>query len=178
MQLPQMLLHVWLCSTAPCSTCMHCSALPQEAFIHAQQIIPAGYAILTTFPGRTRRYHHSSQETAIAGAGMDTTSSSLAFTLYELSQHPASMRRACGEVRSALGAKPLADWTALDMQQLPFVTACIKENLRLFPPAPFTGRIATEDVVIHGQLLPQGTLTFLDFSSLHLHEEFWPCYQV
>ena len=109
---------------------------------------------------------------------MDTASSTLGLCLHMLSQHPHSYRRAQAEARSAFEGRPLHGWTASELQSLPFVTACIKEVLRLFPAAPFVGRVALRDTVVHGQAIAQGELCFLDLLSVHMHEDFWPCHEV
>ena len=69
-------------------------------------------------------------------------------------------------------------FSAADMQRMSFLAACVKETLRLFPPAPFTARVATQDVTVNGQSIAEGDLCFMDHYSTHLHEDFWPAYQV
>ena len=73
---------------------------------------------------------------------MDTASSTLAFAMLLLAQNPDSYHRAQAEIKDAVGSKPVAEWTNADIQALPYLTACVKEALRLFPAASFTGRIA------------------------------------
>ena len=109
---------------------------------------------------------------------MDTASSTLAFALHTLSQHTLSYQRAQSEARTLLRHKPIATWTSADLQQLPYITACIKEVLRLYPAAPFTGRIALRDTAINGQAIAEGEQCFMDFKSMHMHEDFWPCAEV
>ena len=43
------------------------------------------------------------------------------------------------------------------MKSLPYTTMCIKEAMRLYPPVPFYFRDISEDINIHGHLIPKGT---------------------
>ena len=115
---------------------------------------------------------------AACAAGADTSGVTLSMTLWLLAQHPASLERARREAKLRLGSKDIAEWTSMDIRGLPYTTACIKEAMRLFPAAPYTGRIATQNVIINGQQISEGELCFLDHYSVHRHEDFWPRYQV
>ncbi|KAF2649571.1 aflN/ verA/ monooxygenase [Lophiostoma macrostomum CBS 122681] len=73
-------------------------------------------------------------------AGHDTTSSVLIYCYHLLSAHPEALARARSEIESVLG--PDTDQAASTIQQLPslmnklpYLTAVMKEALRLFPPA-------------------------------------------
>ncbi|PVH99192.1 putative cytochrome P450 oxidoreductase OrdA-like protein [Periconia macrospinosa] len=66
-------------------------------------------------------------------AGHETTSGLLSFLLYELIKHPRVMEKAQAEVSSVLGGGPMTQ----DMiARLPYVTAIVRETLRLYPTAP------------------------------------------
>lgn len=66
-------------------------------------------------------------------AGYETTGNALGFALYLLAAHPAQQRKLVDEVRKfGLDRRPNYE----SLQELPFVEACLKEALRLFPPAP------------------------------------------
>lgn len=41
--------------------------------------------------------------------------------------------------------------------QFPYLTACINEALRLYPPVPGTRRAAREDCALCGYRIPEGT---------------------
>lgn len=55
-------------------------------------------------------------------------------------------------------------WTAVgsgfsrdDLAQLPFLTMCIKESLRLHPPVLVASRCCTQDIVLpDGRVIPKG----------------------
>lgn len=66
-------------------------------------------------------------------AGYETTGNALGFALYLLAAHPARQRQLVQEVRKfGLNRRPSYE----SLQELPFVEACLKEALRLYPPAP------------------------------------------
>lgn len=66
-------------------------------------------------------------------AGYETTGNALGFTLYLLAAHPPAQQRLVAEVRKfGLHRRPSYE----SLQELPFVEACLKEALRLYPPAP------------------------------------------
>lgn len=48
------------------------------------------------------------------------------------------------------------------MKSLPYTTMCIKEAMRLYPPVPYYFRDLSEDIIIHGHLIPKGSDTFYD----------------
>jgi cytochrome P450 len=86
-------------------------------------------------------------------AGHETTSLTLAHTLYLLSKHPAIEQRLYAEISSVLhGRLPSAD----DVRALPFADAVIKEAMRLYPPAWATGRENLEPLELHGTVIPPG----------------------
>eukprot|EP00892_Ulva_mutabilis_P007307 jgi/Ulvmu1/4949/UM206_0001.1 len=87
-------------------------------------------------------------------AAYDSTSSTIAFTVFHLSQNPEALRGLREEiVRHGPGAVPavgaLDDW--------PFAEACVKETLRLHPfVLPF--RYANADTCVAGRRVPHGTM--------------------
>uniref|UniRef100_A0A8C2YYP2 Cytochrome P450, family 27, subfamily B, polypeptide 1 n=1 Tax=Cyclopterus lumpus TaxID=8103 RepID=A0A8C2YYP2_CYCLU len=79
-------------------------------------------------------------------AGVDTISSTMSWSLYELSRHP--------EGRSIPEAK--------DVACMPLLKATVKEVLRLYPVIPANARVITErDIQVGGYLIPKNTLITL-----------------
>jgi len=66
-------------------------------------------------------------------AGYETTGNALGFTLYLLAANPAAQQKLVEEVRK-FGMDRRPNYESLE--ELPFVEACLKEALRLYPPAP------------------------------------------
>ncbi len=50
---------------------------------------------------------------------------------------------------------------------MPYTEACVKEALRMYPPATVLGRQLTQDTTIMGHFVPKGTGVFV--SSLNGH---------
>ena len=66
-------------------------------------------------------------------AGYETTGNALGFTLYLLAANLAAQQKLVEEVRK-FGMDRRPNYESLE--ELPFVEACLKEALRLYPPAP------------------------------------------
>ncbi|TID25135.1 fatty acid hydroxylase [Venturia nashicola] len=66
-------------------------------------------------------------------AGHETTSGLLSFLFYYLIKNPASYQTAQSEVDKIIGRGPI---TVEHMSQLPYISACLRETLRLTPTAP------------------------------------------
>ncbi|KFZ01289.1 hypothetical protein V500_00823 [Pseudogymnoascus sp. VKM F-4518 (FW-2643)] len=66
-------------------------------------------------------------------AGHETTSGMLSFLFYFLLKSPLAYQAAQAEVEKVIGKGPI---TVEHMSQLPYITACLRETLRLTPTAP------------------------------------------
>ncbi|CAO2604699.1 Cytochrome P450 4F6 [Lemmus lemmus] len=92
--------------------------------------------------------------------GHDTTASGLSWTLYNLARHPEYQERCRQEVRELLRDRDPEEIEWDDLAQLPFLTMCIKESLRLHPPVTIISRCCTKDVVLpDGRVIPKGGLS-------------------
>ena len=91
-------------------------------------------------------------------AGSDTTASTLTAALYLLHEprHASALARARSEARDARGARDvdLEGYRAA----LPYSTAVAREILRLYPPVPFIGRVATAEAVVAQTRLREGAV--------------------
>jgi cytochrome P450/NADPH-cytochrome P450 reductase len=109
---------------------------------------------------------------AFVVGGYGTTPHGLAFTMYCLLTHPKFLERAVAEVDSVLSA-----WDQLpeysNMVQLPYLTMCIKEALRLYSPATATGRQLTETKTIDGITLQKGEIVVIYAVSMNLNPRCW-----
>ncbi|KAJ9079344.1 hypothetical protein DSO57_1036328 [Entomophthora muscae] len=107
-------------------------------------------------------------------AGHDTTSTSLSIALYHLAKYPEVQQKARQEIIRVLGPDasipPLAD----DLKNLPYLTAIIKETLRLFPPVTILPeRVASKDTVIQGQVIPKGTVVLMHTYLMQRDPDCW-----
>ncbi|GBF94619.1 cytochrome P450 [Raphidocelis subcapitata] len=106
-------------------------------------------------------------------AGSDTTATTLAFAIWELSRRPEAMARLLAEVEGVVGDKE-GPVTAEDVARMPFLAGVVNESLRAYSAAPNTRRIATEDCQVGGYDIKAGTSLILDIWALHRNDEFWP----
>jgi cytochrome P450 len=104
-------------------------------------------------------------------AGHETTALTLAWAFYLLGLHQAEQEAVRQEARATLGDRVA---TADDLPNLPRTRRVIDETLRLYPPAGFLSRMATEpDELCGAQVLPGDTVT-IPVYAVHRHRALWP----
>lgn len=81
-------------------------------------------------------------------AGHDTTTSGIAFCLYNLAKHQEVQQKAFDEIKNAIGDDADKSMTMKELCDLHYLDLVIKETMRLFPPVPVYGREVQEDVKI------------------------------
>jgi cytochrome P450 len=86
-------------------------------------------------------------------ASHETTAVALSWTAYLLAQHPAVEELLHAELDAVLGGRPP---TVEDLHRLRYTEQIVRESLRLYPPVWRMGRIAKEDVEIHGYRIAKG----------------------
>tara|TARA_R110002060_G_scaffold36324_9_gene47305 strand:- start:485 stop:877 length:393 start_codon:yes stop_codon:yes gene_type:complete len=96
-------------------------------------------------------------------AGSETTASALAGTTYWILKTPAAHAKLVAELRSHF--QSAADITAASSQGLPYLTGCIEEGLRVFPPAPNGAPRVSPGAEIDGFYVPKGVSDNLCFGS-------------
>ncbi|XP_003796663.1 cytochrome P450 4F6-like isoform X1 [Otolemur garnettii] len=107
-------------------------------------------------------------------AGHDTTASGLSWILYNLARHPEYQDRCRQEVRELLKDRELKEIEWEDLAQLPFLTMCIKESLRLHPPVTVMSRCCTQDVVLpDGRVIPKGNICMVSIFGIHHNPSVW-----
>ncbi|MCB8821322.1 cytochrome P450 [Microvirga rosea] len=104
------------------------------------------------------------------GAGHETTANALSWSIYLLSQDPASRARIEEEVDRVLGDGPFL-FEHLD--KLVFTRAVLDETLRLYPPAPYLSRAAIKDDKIGSLDIPAGSVVTVAPYVLHRHRRLW-----
>ncbi|KAF9947321.1 hypothetical protein BGZ65_008911, partial [Modicella reniformis] len=109
-------------------------------------------------------------------AGSETSSTAMTHTLMYLVKNPKTLKRLREELDQATannlpGAIPVYD----QVRNLPYLTACINESMRLRPVAA-TGlpREVNEDTVMSGYLIPKGTIVMAQIAQLHRNAEYFP----
>ncbi|CAG7726579.1 unnamed protein product [Allacma fusca] len=107
--------------------------------------------------------------------GHDTTSSALGWTIFLLSCHPQYQSKVHKELDIIFGEDKTRDMTSKDLVEMKYLSACIKEALRLYPSVPFLARYLTKDLVLHdGLTVPAGCEVDLCVSVIHRNEKYFP----
>ncbi|KAM9319308.1 25-hydroxyvitamin D-1 alpha hydroxylase, mitochondrial [Gastrophryne carolinensis] len=93
-------------------------------------------------------------------AGVDTISSTLSWSLYELARHPQVQSALHKEITDVLQGRTIA--TAADVAKMPLMKAVVKEVLRLYPVIPGNARVVSDrDIQIGEYTIPKKTLITL-----------------
>ncbi|XP_008047419.1 docosahexaenoic acid omega-hydroxylase CYP4F3 [Carlito syrichta] len=107
--------------------------------------------------------------------GHDTTASGLSWVLYHLAKHPEYQEQCRHEVQNLLSNRETKEMEWEDLAQLPFLTMCIKESLRLHPPVPVISRCCTQDIELpDGRVIPKGIICLISIFGTHHNPAVWP----
>lgn len=106
--------------------------------------------------------------------GHDTTTSGISFTFYHLSQNKEVQQKVFEEVREVFGDDPTSGVTHRQLQDLKYLEMVIKESMRIHPPVPIIGRRLTEDTMISGVSIPQGTNIMIPIYAIHRDADVYP----
>jgi len=91
-------------------------------------------------------------------AGHETTSLTLSWSWYLISQHPEVERKLVDEWSRVLGGKsPTPD----DLLKMPYTDAVITEAMRVYPPVYLIGREATREMTLGGYRVKKGYTIFM-----------------
>nr|WCC58045.1 cytochrome P450 [Pharsalia antennata] len=88
--------------------------------------------------------------------GVDTTSIAAASTIYQLSQNAEKQQKLFEELQKTL-PNPDSRIDAVAQSNMPYLKACIKETLRMYPVIIGNGRSLQSDTVLAGYKVPKGT---------------------
>ncbi|XP_054908902.1 sterol 26-hydroxylase, mitochondrial-like isoform X2 [Poeciliopsis prolifica] len=106
-------------------------------------------------------------------AGVDTTSNTLTWALYQLSRNPEVQDRLYEEVSSLVPADRIP--SAAEVTAMPFLRAVIKETLRMYPVVPINSRIIKEKpVAVGGYQFPEKTCFTLCHYAISHDENTFP----
>ncbi|RYO83950.1 hypothetical protein DL766_000991 [Monosporascus sp. MC13-8B] len=102
-------------------------------------------------------------------AGHETTSGMLSYATYQLLKHPEEYKKVQQEVDNVIGKGPI---TVQHMQKLPYVTAVLRETLRLNSPIAMFSVNPIDDTVLAGKyLVHKGDIIINLISNSHLDPE-------
>jgi len=117
----------------------------------------------------TREQVRNQLMTLIA-AGHETTTNSLLWTFYLLSEHPTAREKLLAEIQTVLGGRePKMD----DLPNLPYLDWVIKESMRFYPSAWTQGRQAVKEFDLDGYHFRAGTLLMFSQWALHHLPDVW-----
>lgn len=103
-------------------------------------------------------------------AGHETTSNTLSWAWYLLSQNPDAEAKLHEEVDAVLNGRIA---TIDDISHLPYTRNVINETMRLYPAAWATSRQPSSDDQVGPYKLPAGSNIFLAFYAIHRHPRYW-----
>ncbi|KAI9026593.1 cytochrome P450 [Phycomyces nitens] len=107
------------------------------------------------------------------GAGSETITSTIEWTLALLANNPDIQDRAFEEIEKNIGLDCLP--SAEDEHKLPFIQCIIHETLRIRSPAPISVPHSTsKDDVYNGAFIPEGTTVVINVHAIHLEETRYP----
>ncbi|KAB5577267.1 hypothetical protein PHYPO_G00207940 [Pangasianodon hypophthalmus] len=105
--------------------------------------------------------------------GVDTTSNTMMWALYLLSQDPKAQDTLYQEVNSIIKGDKIP--TAEDINSMPYLKAVIKETLRMYPVVPMNARLLSEnDVIIGGHFFPKKTSFIMHHYAITHDETIFP----
>ncbi|KAM9244249.1 cytochrome P450 4F3-like isoform 6-T6 [Dugong dugon] len=107
--------------------------------------------------------------------GHDSTASGISWVLYNLAKHPEYQEHCRQEVQELLKDRRPEEIEWDDLVQLPFLTMCIKESLRLHPSVISISRCCTQDIVFpDGRVIPKGVICLISIFGTHHNPSVWP----
>lgn len=90
-----------------------------------------------------------------------------------MAQNPDKQAKLREEIRKILPRKD-SEFDKDALQKVPFLKACIKESLRVYPLTPGNARVVQQDVLLSGYQVPKGTNVFMFAVDLMKNGELYP----
>jgi cytochrome P450 len=103
-------------------------------------------------------------------AAYETTSLSVGWTFYALTQHPEIEKRLAAEIGRALGARSLS---FDDLRELGYARMVFEEAMRRYPPGWVLPRQAESDDEVGGYHVKAKSFVLVCNFLTHMHPEFW-----
>jgi cytochrome P450 family 6 len=106
-------------------------------------------------------------------AGNESSSSTISYTIYEMTQNEELMQRAQDDIKSTL-LKYDGKLTYEAINDMKFIDLCIKETLRKYPGLPILNRECTKDYEMPDYVIKKGTPIIISLLGLHRDEKYFP----
>ncbi len=107
---------------------------------------------------------------SLIAAGHETTTNTITWTFYLLSEHPNILEKVLAELQDVLAGR---DPQAGDLSQLAYLDWVVKESMRLYPSAWTQGRRAVGAFDLDDYHFPAGTLIMFSQWVLHRLPDIW-----
>ncbi|KAH9619194.1 hypothetical protein KSS87_013037 [Heliosperma pusillum] len=105
--------------------------------------------------------------------GTDTTSNTVEFTMAELMNKPAVLKKVQEELDTVVGKDTIVE--EHHIYKLPYLQAVMKEALRLHPALPLlVPHCPSETCIIGGYTVPKGSRVFINVWAIHRDPDIWP----
>lgn len=105
-------------------------------------------------------------------ATVDNPSNAVEWVMGEMISEPTILKRAVKELDKVVGCNRLVE--ELDLPQLNYIKACIKESFRLHPFAPFNvPHVSIKNTVVAGYFIPKGSHVLLSRLGLGRNPDVW-----
>ncbi|XP_048513690.1 cytochrome P450 6a2-like [Athalia rosae] len=107
-------------------------------------------------------------------AGFETSSTTAAFCLYELSLNQNIQEKVATEINEVLNK--FGDLTYDSIREMPYLHKVVSETLRKYPSLPTLNRECTKDIVlpVNGLRVTKGTSVIIPVFGLHRDPDTWP----
>ncbi|CAH1269437.1 CYP3A43 [Branchiostoma lanceolatum] len=105
-------------------------------------------------------------------AGYETTATTMAFVLYNFALNQKEQDKAREEVNKVMEGRDLVDYEAV--HEMSYLEMCCMETLRLYPPAPNTTRVTSEEVKVQWLTIPKDMSVIVPILAIHYDPERWP----
>lgn len=106
---------------------------------------------------------------------IETSSSTLSYCLHELAYHPEEQQKLFEEVDDAIKetGKEILDYE--NLQELKYLSACIIETLRKYPPVPHIDRVCNKTYKLNDELtIEEDIPVFVNVLAIHRNEKYYP----
>ncbi|XP_026725872.1 cytochrome P450 6k1-like [Trichoplusia ni] len=105
---------------------------------------------------------------------IETSSTTLSYCIHELSHHPEQQEKLYQEVSKALkeSGKDILDYN--ELLELKYLTACIHETLRKYPPVQLLDRACNNTFKWKDLTIESGTPVYVNILGIHYDEEKYP----
>lgn len=108
----------------------------------------------------------------IVAAGMDTSSSTIAYCLLSLGMNPDIQQKVYEEAIRVFPSEE-TEFTPESLRQLEYLNMVINETLRLYPVVHQIWRQNTADSIVDGLNIPMGNVILIDVFNLHRRKDLY-----